>query len=537
MKKIFIIFIFLTTILIIQYKIAYSQDWTTPEIVFISTQQYNSYLEVIIDNDNIIHFVWAADIDFDKKPDSLYYFHKRDAYRSNLISVGTNSNIMSVAIALDLSQKLHILWGETLTPDNFTAISKIYYSHIENLKWQEPTLVADLSNMESSGPWEVKLFALSANSLLSYWMVTLPTTIMFSYFDNNQWSLPFKPFPDYSFDPKTGGFGDSAYPDLARSIDGKLHITFIGRSAEDKPPPGANFISPIIYAVNDLYNRDWENVIPRKIHISTTESYNYPKIAISDNNTRYVFWTVDKDLDVITDDIYYSYSTNNENWSQPKTLTNKMSEFITEPFPVADQSGNIRVFWRCWLINSVGKFENRYYYTIVNRDSFSDYEEIPNMDVNKKPHSVNLIIDKKNREHIFWAEHRTKSDSSGIVIKHMWRDLPTGVFEKNPTATDIGFPSNINVSAYPNPFNESTTLIIELSKPSLLTLSIYNINGQLVNVLLSEKFIKSNFQLMWNGTDQNGNNLSSGVYWYLLKASAESGLQKKIQSGKLVLLR
>ena len=73
-------------------------------------------------------------------------------------------------------------------------------------------------------------------------------------------------------------------------------------------------------------------------------------------------------------------------------------------------------------------------------------------------------------------------------------------------------------------------LIIELSKPLQLTLSVYNINGQLVNVLLSEKFFKSNFQLMWNGMDQNGNHLSSGVYWYLLKASAESGLQKKIQN-------
>jgi hypothetical protein len=71
---------------------------------------------------------------------------------------------------------------------------------------------------------------------------------------------------------------------------------------------------------------------------------------------------------------------------------------------------------------------------------------------------------------------------------------------------------------YPNPFKPSTTLSFKLSGKSNLNLDIFNIKGQKVRTLASDKFFaEGNHSLVWDGRDNNGNPLSSGVYLYKLQ--------------------
>ncbi len=81
---------------------------------------------------------------------------------------------------------------------------------------------------------------------------------------------------------------------------------------------------------------------------------------------------------------------------------------------------------------------------------------------------------------------------------------------------------------YPNPFNPSTTIAFYLPTDSNIDLSIYNTKGQLVRKLHSGLTTAGNHQIEWNGMDNNGNNSSSGVYFYRLVTGEETISRKAL---------
>jgi hypothetical protein len=71
---------------------------------------------------------------------------------------------------------------------------------------------------------------------------------------------------------------------------------------------------------------------------------------------------------------------------------------------------------------------------------------------------------------------------------------------------------------YPNPFNAKTVVNFALPKDSRVTLDIYNILGQKVKTLVDGMMTAGYKNVEWDGTDVNGQGVSSGVYLYKLKA-------------------
>ncbi|MCK4297396.1 MAG: T9SS type A sorting domain-containing protein, partial [Candidatus Marinimicrobia bacterium] len=72
---------------------------------------------------------------------------------------------------------------------------------------------------------------------------------------------------------------------------------------------------------------------------------------------------------------------------------------------------------------------------------------------------------------------------------------------------------------YPNPFNAVTTISYQLPELSFVNLSIYNVTGQLVEILVNEKVQTGYHNVTWNST-----NVSSGVYFYKLSAGEYSAI-------------
>ena len=72
------------------------------------------------------------------------------------------------------------------------------------------------------------------------------------------------------------------------------------------------------------------------------------------------------------------------------------------------------------------------------------------------------------------------------------------------------------ISNYPNPFNPSTSIEFTIQKESKIELTIYNIKGQKVKTLANNQFFKGTHSLIWKGSDESGNAVSSGVYFYVL---------------------
>lgn len=81
---------------------------------------------------------------------------------------------------------------------------------------------------------------------------------------------------------------------------------------------------------------------------------------------------------------------------------------------------------------------------------------------------------------------------------------------------------------YPNPFNPSTTLSFYLPEKTKAQLTIYNIKGQVVNIIKNEVMDKGSHTVVWDGNDRSGRPVSSGVYFYQLKAGRTNNVRKCI---------
>ena len=75
-------------------------------------------------------------------------------------------------------------------------------------------------------------------------------------------------------------------------------------------------------------------------------------------------------------------------------------------------------------------------------------------------------------------------------------------------------------SAYPNPFNPSTTISYALPQAADVRLDIYNVMGQRVRTLVAAHQPAGYYAVEWKATDDSGHTLSSGVYFYHLQAGA-----------------
>jgi len=71
---------------------------------------------------------------------------------------------------------------------------------------------------------------------------------------------------------------------------------------------------------------------------------------------------------------------------------------------------------------------------------------------------------------------------------------------------------------YPNPFNPATVIRFQLPVSSKVRLAIYSIAGQLVRTMVDRSSAAGAHSVAWNGRNERGHAVSSGVYVYKLEA-------------------
>ena len=82
---------------------------------------------------------------------------------------------------------------------------------------------------------------------------------------------------------------------------------------------------------------------------------------------------------------------------------------------------------------------------------------------------------------------------------------------------------------YPNPFNPVTNIEFSLSKSAWVSLEIFNILGQKVKTLIADQNLSPGAYLVdWDGKDENGHDVSSGIYFYRIQAGDFSEVKKMI---------
>jgi len=159
-------------------------------------------------------------------------------------------------------------------------------------------------------------------------------------------------------------------------------------------------------------------------------------------------------------------------------------------------------------------------------------------DLEGKPVAIRYLGDDYKFVFFNFPLYFIKEEQAIQVLHQALSDLgvPTSVdeeFDQEILAGNFSLEQN-----YPNPFNSSTTIPFTVhgerkteNRPVRTTLTIYNILGRRVRTLLNEEKVPGQYRVTWDGKDERGNEVGSGVYLYRLKAGDFE------QTKKMVLLK
>jgi len=107
-------------------------------------------------------------------------------------------------------------------------------------------------------------------------------------------------------------------------------------------------------------------------------------------------------------------------------------------------------------------------------------------------------------------------------------------FVEDTTSTDVAFDSDKNLSFkllgnYPNPFNPATKIKFSLKDEQNIKVIIYDMLGRKIKTMEKENLPPGTYEVEWNGKNDLGEQVSSGVYLYSIK-----GIEKSL-TGKMIL--
>lgn len=120
---------------------------------------------------------------------------------------------------------------------------------------------------------------------------------------------------------------------------------------------------------------------------------------------------------------------------------------------------------------------------------------------------------------------QTRGDNSGAVSQKT-RD-PAGRLHKQDTADSEILPMVFNVCQnYPNPFKANTVVEFDLPEESGVYAMIYNILGSRIRILENDIKGAGSYELEWDGQNDKGDTVSSGVYFLVLLADSNYSIMK-----------
>jgi len=123
----------------------------------------------------------------------------------------------------------------------------------------------------------------------------------------------------------------------------------------------------------------------------------------------------------------------------------------------------------------------------------------------------------------YWPGSQTITNNTALLITSQNDYYPES--NDDVVMSEIAFELGKN---YPNPFNPSTNISFTIPKECSVELAVYNIKGQRVKTLTNEVFAAGSHSVVWNGDDEGGRAVGSGVYFYRLNAGEYKAVGKMV---------
>jgi hypothetical protein len=201
-------------------------------------------------------------------------------------------------------------------------------------------------------------------------------------------------------------------------------------------------------------------------------------------------------------------------------ITGSSSTWVLALFPLGNYAGQSVILGLRYMTDPGVLYEGFY------ADDFSPIESFQNVN----------ILGSNIQDHFFEITGRSEGDYyyqvravdaqgqwSGFSNREVAIVHPLSVGENAPLPRVLTLNQN-----YPNPFNPTTTISFSIPTKSHVELSVYDITGARVATLISDDLNAGGYQVNFNGRDGAGRAISSGVYFYRLKAGDKTLTRKMV---------
>ena len=147
------------------------------------------------------------------------------------------------------------------------------------------------------------------------------------------------------------------------------------------------------------------------------------------------------------------------------------------------------------------------------------------------PREVRFVLDSQGGGHAVF---------SGSLFGFMGQDDSLEIYYYGPPFTSVEDTSEEQrrfsfelFQNFPNPFNRNTLIrySLDVPRPKCTVLKLYNILGKEVRELVNTKQAEGNYKVIWDGRNNLGKEVASGIYFYLLRAG------ERKEGKKMLLIR
>ncbi len=168
-----------------------------------------------------------------------------------------------------------------------------------------------------------------------------------------------------------------------------------------------------------------------------------------------------------------------------------------------------------WQHNSTRMLQYFNIYRNINSTAFTL------LDTTSQLNYVDTIIQPQNLTYGYYVTAKYAQDNESHSTNQVY-------VEYIVTVTGDEIMSSYLLGNYPNPFNPETTIYFSLAEDSSIELVIFNVKGQKVKTIAEGVYEKGKHAEAWNGEDENGKTMASGVYLYQLKAGVKTAIKRML---------
>jgi len=175
-------------------------------------------------------------------------------------------------------------------------------------------------------------------------------------------------------------------------------------------------------------------------------------------------------------------------------------------------------------------------FAVSDEDGYYEIPEVPAGNYQLVAVTYGYVQDNDNDPNTSDSLSVSLQDNQDETDANITMDFDETADVSEPSSGDIT-PSHFELSQnYPNPFNPETTIRYQISEQGIVSLKIYNLLGQEVKLLLEKKQAPGVYSLKWNGMNNLGLSVPSGVYFLSIEVKNNKGVVFS-QIKKMTLLR